>query len=164
MDLGTSSAALFGGLPADWPILILVAAILSLESFSSGSTRTNAISIAFPITSTLFWWLPSTFLAAAVMSQLTTTPALSAIFGLLFIGIYFVIHRMIFSFGSSGGDVPQAMISGIATTIIIVVFWLQTPGLSDLWRFGDQVQLVFNESVRAWWLIGALATLAYTRG
>jgi len=164
MDIPTSTVALFSGWPVDWPILGLIAALLSLESFSSGSTRTSSISIAFPLTSIIFQWLPGTFLASAVMTQLTTPGAQSALFGLVFIGMYFVIHRMIFAFGSGSGDVPQSLISGIATTIIMVVFWIQTPGLKELWQLGPQVQLVFNESVRAWWLIGAFAALAYTRG
>lgn len=164
MDIPASTAALFGGWPIDWPILGLIAALLSLESFSSGSTRTSTISIAFPITFLIFQWLPNTFIANTVMNQLVTPAALSAVFGILFIALYFVIHRMLFSFGSSGGDVPQALISGVATTIILTVFWIQTPGLMNLWHLGPQVQLVFNETVRAWWLLGAFAVLAYTRG
>jgi hypothetical protein len=164
MDVSTTSMAIINGWPIDWPILGLVAAILGLESFSSGSTRTSTISIAMPITFIITAWLPSTFLITAVMSQLTSPQALAAIFGLVFIAVYFVIHRMLFSFGSSGGDVPQALISGIATTIIVLIFWIQTPGLEEMWTFGTHVQLIFNESVRAWWLMGAFAALAYTRG
>src|SRR5262249_39920484 len=143
----------------DWPILGLIAALLSLESFSSGSTRTSSISIAFPIAWIIFQWLPATFLFATVLGQLATPQAQGAVFGLVFIGVYFVVHRMLFAFGSGSGDVPQALIAGIATTVIVLVFWIQTPGLKELWQFGSQVQLVFNESVRAWWLIGAFAAL-----
>jgi hypothetical protein len=164
MDIPTSTVALLSGWSVDWPILGLIAALFALESFSSGSTRTSSISIAFPITFIIYQWLPNTFLLATVFEQLTTPAAKGALFGLLFIAIYFVVHRMLFSFGSSGGDVPQALISGIATTVIVLVFWIQTPGLMDLWHFGSQVQLVFNESVRTWWLLACFATLAYTRG
>jgi hypothetical protein len=164
MDIPTSTVALLSGFSADWPILGLIAALLSLESFSSGSTRTSSVSIAFPIAAILFQWVPTTFLVSAVMTQLSTPAAQSAAFGLLFIAMYFIINRMIYAYGSGGGDVPQALISGIATTIIMTVFWIQTPGLKDLWHFGPQIQLVFNESVRAWWLLGSFAVLAYTRG
>jgi len=171
MDLPTTSVALvstttalLSAWPVDWPILGLIAALLSLESFSSGSTRTSAISIAAPISWVVYQWLSSTFLFTAVMSQLTTVSAQSAVFGLIFIAMYFIVHRMIFSFGSGGGDVPQSLIAGFATTIILLIFWLQTPPLLELWKFGPQVQLIFNESVRAWWLAGAFAALAYTRG
>jgi hypothetical protein len=164
MVIPTSTVALLSGWPIDWPILGLIAALLALECFSSGSTRTSTIALAFPLTSIIFAWLPNTFLINALMHQLTTPEALSAFFGLIFIGFYFLIHRMLFAFGSGGGDVPQALISGVATTAIVIVFWIQTPGLKDLWQLGPQVQLVFNEFVRAWWLLGAFAVLAYTRG
>jgi hypothetical protein len=164
MDFPTSTVALFSGWPVEWPIFGLIAALLSLESFSSGSTRTSSISIAFPLTFIIFQWLPNTFLLSTIMLQLTTPAALSAVFGIIFIGMYFVIHRLLFAFGSGGGDVPQSLISGFATTVILIVFWIQTPGLKELWSFNSQVQLVFNESVRVWWLAGAFAALAYTRG
>ncbi len=164
MGSSTDALGMFLNWPVDWPIIGLIAALLALEAFSSGSVRTSTISISFPLTFLIMQWLPNTFLFSSAMEQLTSKEAQSAVFGLIFIGMYFMIHRMIFSFGSAGGDVPEAVISGVATAIILVIIWIQTPGLKDLWQFHSQVQLVFNETVRVWWLIGAFAALAYTRG
>jgi hypothetical protein len=164
MDIPTSTVAMFLDWPMDWPILGLIAAILALESFASGSTRTSAISVAFPLAFLVVMWLPTTFLFNTIMPQLAQVEAQSAVFALVFIGMFLIVHRMIFSFGSGGGDVPQAIISGVATTVIIAVFWIQAPGLKELWQFGPQIQDIFGESLRAWWLAGAFAALAYTRG
>lgn len=164
MDVPTSTVAMFSTWPMDWPILGLIAAILALEAFSSGSTRTSSISIAMPLAFLVVSWLPVTFLFSSVMPLLSDTNSQSAVFALVFVGMFLIVHRMLFSFGSGGGDVPQAIISGVATTIVIVVFWLQVPGLKELWPFGEQVHLIFGESLRVWWLAGAFAALAYTRG
>jgi hypothetical protein len=164
MHIPTSTVALLSGWSMDWPLLGIIAMLLSLECFSAGSTRTSTISIAFPLTAILFSWLPHTFLIASFMSQLGTPVAEAALFGLILIGAYFAIHRIIFAFGSGGGDVPRSVVSGVAATIILVIFWLQTPGLNEIWQFSAQVQLIFGEQAKAWWLIGTFAILAYTRG
>ena len=75
---------------------------------------------------------------------------------------FFVIHRSIFAF--SNGLAPlQALITGIASAIVLVVIWLQVPGLEAVWAFGSQVQAVFGEAYRFWWLAGSYIALAVVR-
>ena len=164
MDLATSTLTQFSQWPMDWALLGIFAALLALESFSSGSTRTSAISLAFPIAFVITGWLPATF-GTNVLAEHISTPYLQAsLFTIVLIGIYVVIHRMIYSFGSAGGSVVNSILHGLSTALIIMVFWIQTPGLKDLWVFSPQIQLIFGEAYRAWWLAGSFAALAYTRG
>ena len=164
MDLATSTFAQLSQWPMDWALLGIFAALLALESFSSGSTRTSTVSLAFPISFVIAGWLPTTFITNTVVQHVSTPLLQAGLFLVVFSGIFFVIYRMIFSFGSAGGSVVNSILHGLSATIIVIVFWIQTPGLKELWQFGPQVQLVFGEAFRAWWLAGSFAVLAYTRG
>ncbi len=165
MDIASSSIiATFLQWPIDWPLFGLAASLFALESYSFGSTRSSSVAIAFPLAFLAMLWLPTAFLFNMVMPQLIEPVPQSALFALVFIGFYFLVHRVIFAYGSGSSDILRSLISGVATAIIIIVFWIQTPGLRDLWQFGPQIQMVFGESLRVWWLTGVFAALAYTRG
>ena len=136
MEFASTTVAEFLMWPMDWPLLGLLAALLSLESFSSGSTRTSAISIAFPLSFIVLGWLPHTFGISFIVDAISDPLSEAGLFLVIFVALYTAIHRMIFSFGSAGGSVVYALIHGAATAVIIAVFWIQTPGLQDLWQFG----------------------------
>ncbi len=158
------SLALFLQWPIDWIILAVIAAILTLESFKSGSARTSALSMTLPISFLISQWLPNTFVVGTVVQQLTQPIMFAGVFIIVFIGIFFLLYRILFSYGSGGGGIMQALICGIATTIILVVFWIQTPGIREMWRFGPQVQFLFGQEFRAWWVTASFIALAFARG
>ena len=164
MNIPEAVVPLIRDWPLDWLILIFFAVALSLEGFRSGSTRASAIAAAFPLSFLVTQWLPNTFFIGTIVQQLTDPMAFAGVFAVVFIGMYILLNRILFSFASASGNVATAFICGFSATLIIVMIWIQAPGLRELWRFGPQVQLVFGEAYRAWWFILAYAAIAFARG
>ena len=163
MDIASSTLALFAAWPADWVILSGIAALFALECFKYGSNRTSAIAIAMPVCFLIAQWLPTTFITDTVARELVQPIYLASMFAVVFVGVYLLAYRMVFSFNSTG-SVLQALLCGGAAAVIIVVVWIQTPGLKDLWQFSPQITYLFVESYRAWWLVGGYVALAFALG
>ena len=77
--------------------------------------------------------------------------------------MYILVGSIGISYGSESGRPLQAALGGIAAAAIIIVVWMGMPVLNDLWNFGTQVQSIFGEAYRFWWLIGSYAALAFVR-
>ena len=148
--------------PTDWIILGAIAAIIALDALRSGSSRAVALSLAAPLALLLTNAIPQAALLGPVSTQLTTTAAQALLFGAVFVMLFFALYRIVYSFSETGG-VVQALLSGIAAATMLIVVWLQVPALLSLWHFGPQVQLVFGEVYRLWWLVAALIALAFVR-
>lgn len=156
------TSSLLAHWPIDWILIGACAAFIALDAVRSGSARAAALALALPATLLFLDALPHATLPEMVLKQLSTHAGQLIVFAVLFALLYIAIHRMIFGF-SGGGEVIQALITGLAATIVLVVVWLQVPALDSLWHFGPQVQAVFAESYRFWWLIVAYAALAFAR-
>lgn len=155
-------ANVFTHWPTDWIIIGAAVALIALDALRSGSARAAALALSLPATMLLLNALPKAFLAGPFAAGLKSPTEQLFIFAVIFVALYFATHRIIFTF-SDGGGVIQALIAGLAATIVLVVVWLQVPSLETLWHFGDQVQLVFGEAYRFWWLLVAYLGLAFVR-
>lgn len=164
MDAVGSLQAIAGNLPLDWLVLGAVVIVIALDALRSGLGRAISIALALPIAHFFFLLADSTFLASA--EGLFSTPFMhTAVFGVLFVGLYFLIRRMGLEYVDSGMGAPvQAILGGTGVAVVFACIWLQTPVLSDLRAVSEQVETIFNESVRLWWLLGAYIALAFARG
>ncbi len=155
-----------GGMLAQWPIdWILIgafAAFAALDGIRSGPTRATSLMLSLPAALLLVGNLPNALFIGPLVAQFTTPLAQAGVFAVVTAVLFFVIHRVIFTF--SNGLAPlQALIAGIAAAIVLVVIWLQVPGLEAVWDFGDQVRAVFGEAYRFWWLAASYIALAVVR-
>lgn len=154
--------AVFTQWPTDWFIIGAVAALMALDALRSGSARAASLALSLPVTLFLLEALPEAMFVGPMVAGLTSPMEQLVIFVVLFVAAYLGAHRIIFTF-SDGGGVVQAIIAGLAGAIVLIVVWLQVPGLQSIWHFGDQVQAVFGEAYRFWWLVAAYAGLAFVR-
>lgn len=147
-------------IPTDWIILVIFALIATFEAARAGSGRISAFAIALPMAVLLSEAASKATIVGNILAQLPSIFRLAP-FIVLFICSYLLVRRMM-AYGSGGGISLQSIVSGIAVTIAAVVLWMQVPELQTVWHFGGQIQNLFSESYRFWWLIGAYTALAFT--
>ncbi|MDO8552176.1 MAG: hypothetical protein Q7S01_01450 [bacterium] len=160
----SSISNFFAYVPTDWIIIVALAVIASFDAIRSGMGRQVALALSLPVALLFSTSLQSAKFLSGILPQIGTPILKAAFFGVLFVVAYFLIRRMTESYGSGSGAVIQAVVAGVATTAIIVIIWLQVPELQAIWNFGPQVQAVFAEAYRFWWLLGSYVALAFVRG
>ncbi|OGG56442.1 hypothetical protein A3D71_01415 [Candidatus Kaiserbacteria bacterium RIFCSPHIGHO2_02_FULL_55_20] len=158
-----SISSVFANWPTDWIILGVVAAVIAAECLRAGTNRAASLGLALPLALLLSSALPSAALLGGVLKQAQAPAGQAIIFLVLVIFSYFLANRILSFFSDSSGKPVQALIAGIATAVLLVVFWFQVPALDSLWHFGQQVTAVFGESYRFWWLAGSYIALAVVR-
>ena len=163
LPMGMPFASLTGNWPTDWIILGALAVFIAAECWRSGSNRAASLALALPFSFLAMQALGHAAFLGSILLR-SQAPIAEAITFLGLIGLaYFFVHRILGFFSDSSGAPVQSLIAGIATAILLVVFWLQVPALASLWHFGPQVQAVFADQYRFWWMIGAYFALAYAR-
>jgi hypothetical protein len=162
MDVGSISAAL-AHWPSGWIVIGVGAILIAVDVLRSGSNRAVSFALALPVVLFAQDALSHAFVLGNILQQLTVSYVQAIVFGILLVVVYLLIQRMIGFYGSSSGTPFSAIIVGIACAILAVVIWLQTPALNSLWQFGPQVQTVFSEAYRFWWMAGAYLALAIAR-
>lgn len=155
-------ASILAQWPIDWILIGAFAAFVALDGVRSGPSRATALMLGLPAALLLIDKLPDAIFLGPVAAQFTTPLAQAGLFAIVTAVLYFVIHRVIFTFSNNLPPL-QALIAGLAAAIVLVVIWLQVPGLEAVWDFGDQVRAVFGEAYRFWWLAAAYIALAAVR-
>jgi len=146
----------------DWILIGVLVVVIALDAMRSGSARAGSIAIAAPLALLLSGAVSQAAFIGSVVGQFSGASAQALLFGAIFIVTFLFVNRIVDSFSGSGGLV-QATFAGIAATAVLLVVWLQVPGLQSLWHFGPQIQMIFGEAYRFWWLIVAYAALAVVR-
>ncbi len=150
-------------LPADWIIIGSFAMIMLVDALRVGSARISTLAIAALISLLVQASISPAAFFGSVAAQLSTPVLQAVFFGVVYILTYILVRRIFIDYGELHGQPLQAIFAGFAVTAIIVVVWLQVPALAAVWAFGDQVRAVFSESYRFWWILLALAALAFAK-
>ena len=144
--------------PTDWIILGAFVVLVTLDALRSGTGRAAALCLSLPAALLLSQELPKAFL----LGSFATPQMQLGIFIVLVLVLFFVTQKIISDF--SGGEGPvQAIVASLAAAVVLIVVWLNVPALQSVWHFGAQVQDIFSEVYRFWWLIGAYTGLAFIR-
>ena len=161
MDVASLSS-IFTHWPTDWILIGAFAAFAALDAIRSGPTRATALMLSLPAALLLIDKLPDAVFLGSLSAQLVSPLAQAGLFAVVTAVLFFIIHRVIFAFSNNLPPL-QALIAGLAAVIVLVVIWLQVPGLEAVWDFGDQVRAVFGEAYRFWWLAASYIALATVR-
>ncbi len=162
MDAGSVSSFL-AHWPTDWIIIGALAVFIALDTIRSGSNRALSFALALPLTVFIRELMSNAFVLGNLLQQLTAPYAQTILFIVAFIIVYLLIHRMIGFYGSSSNGPFSALIVGIACAVLATIVWIQTPSLFSLLQPGSQVQGVFAEGYRFWWMAAAYLALAFAR-
>lgn len=122
------------------------------------------LALALPAALLLSSLIPHAAFVGSISAQFSTPTLQSVLFLILAAVMYLAVHRIGLSFGTESGAPIQALLAGIAGAAIIAVVWFQVPAFDSIWHFGTQVQQIFGQAYRFWWLTGAYIALAAVRG
>jgi hypothetical protein len=150
-------------LPLDWIIIGALVVIVAAITLRTGAGLACTVALALPAADILTALVPHAALLSGITGGLAA-PLPQAILFLVLTGLmYLIVARIGLSYGSERGAPIQAVIAGVATTAIVVSFWLQIPGLDSVWHFGAHIQAIFAEQYRLWWLTLGYIVLAIVR-
>lgn len=145
----------------DWIALILLAGLFTFDALRGGSSRVAAISLALPLGALIFALLPHTAFVSTIVTS-GSPYILAGIYVALVVALFLLLYRLTDTVNDSHGPL-QALMSGVAAMIILVVVWQMVPALNALWNVSPYLQGIFGEAYRAFWLLGAYAALAFAR-
>ena len=153
----------FTQLPVDWIVIGAFVIIAALDVLRSGARRVCALALALPAAALVFSALSSAVVLGDISRQFSSPVLQGVLFAVTFVVMYVLVGTIGISHGSELNGLLQGALGGIAAVAIVIVIWTGTPALRDLWNFGSQVQSIFGEAYRFWWLIGSYAALAFIR-
>mgnify|MGYP001600778088 FL=1 len=153
----------FTELPTDWIVIGVFAVVAALDILRSGGRRVCALALALPAAALVFSALSSAVLLGDISRQFSSPVLQGVLFAIVFAVMYMLVSTIGISHGKALSGLLQGTIGGIAAVAIVIVIWMGTPALRDFWNFGAQVQSIFGETYRFWWLIGSYAALAFIR-
>ncbi len=154
---------IISGLPVDWFVLGGILVVIALDSLRSGVGRAVAVSIAMPLASVHYSFVPHT-ITIGTLPILQNPMAQTALFAFFFITLYLLIRRSSSEYLTSFSGPTQVILAGAATAIIFMCVWLMEPVLNQWWMPNQTVQTVFAEQFHLFWLLAAYSILAFARG
>ena len=166
MDVSGSfapAANFFASIPTDWLLIGAFAVLVTFDTLKNGARRSCTVALALPIAAFLAGALPQSEIVGPLYVQSSTPIFTVGLFAALFIATYALISRFGLSWGDDAGQALHAALAGVAATAIVITMWIATPSLDGLWHFGSQVQNIFGEGYRFFWIFASYAVLAFVR-
>lgn len=156
-----SIQALLQTVPISMFILGAGTVFLIFFALKSGVNIVASFSIGLLLTLPVVELIPKTILIGDFAGESADVKMQALVFGITFAAIFFLLSRVFTSFSQGGVQPIQAIIAGLAGTVIFVAVWVQVPALVSAWDFGKMVTDLFAEHYRLWWILGAMMTLGF---
>jgi hypothetical protein len=154
---------IFSSIPTDWLILGIFALFASFDAVHSGARRICMLALSLPATVLLINSLPDSAVLGSIAGQFSTPVLGAVLFFIVLVIMYVIVGSIGIASGGEAGQTLQAALAGVALSALVVTFWIQIPALDSIWHFGTQVQDIFGESYRFFWLLGSYAAIAFIR-
>jgi len=149
--------------PLDWVIFGVLVLIIGIDALRSGTARAATLSIALPVTLFFSNTLSHAILVGPFIDKFSNPLIEAAIFGGIFIVVFFLTYRIMYSLGGNAAPPFASIMASFAATIVMYVMWLQVPALQSVWHFGPQIQSIFGALYAFWWMLVAYLALAFIR-
>ena len=150
-------------LPMDWVVLALFAVVVTIITLRFGTQYAVAFSLAAPLTIFVYSSLPWLAFVGSYTSQLVIPSLQAAVVGGIMVAMFVLIFRMIPRNLLTGSLPIQAILSGIATAVVLVVALLQLPALQTFLPLSPLIHTIFGPSYNIFWMLAAYAALAFSR-
>jgi hypothetical protein len=161
MDTGVLQS-MFTTLPVDLVASVLFATFVTVVTLRYGASLAIAFSLSIFLSHILFTWLPSTYLLSSVVRTEMSPYASAGIYGALVLVCTFILLRATSSLVDDSARPMLALLTGAATTVILLVVWHMSP-LQGLWTFNDMIKSAFGEPYRLYWVIVAFTMFAFVK-
>jgi hypothetical protein len=162
MDFG-SSLNVLESIPVDWIIIGVFFLLVAADALRGGSSHAMAFCLSLPISLLIFQSITKTIALGALDAQMQL-PLEQAVLFLIIEAVLFVcVNQMLFSF-EHYTSLLSSSVAAFASTIVLLVVWIQIPVLQSIWHFGPQIQIIFGQSYRLFWLLASYLALAFIGG
>lgn len=155
----------FTSIPLDWFIIGGIVVILAIDSLRSGIARAISLALSAALASFLFSLFDTALFLKDIAALNASPMAQAIIFIVLIIACFMLLRRMGIEHYESGvGEPVQAILAAVAATAVLILVWVHSPELQGLYEFSGQIQSIFSDAYRFWWILGSFATLTFVRG
>jgi hypothetical protein len=155
--------SMFSTLPVDVVAAVLFATIITVLTLRAGASVAIAFSISILLSQILFASLTNTFLIGAAASGISSPYVGGGIYLALTLVLTFILYRATSTVVDDSARPLLAILTGAATTIVVLTAWHLAPSLQGLWHFNPMVQAAFSEAYRLYWLIVAFTIFAFVK-
>ena len=147
----------------DWVSLGLFAVVVTLVTIRWGTQYAVAFSLAAPLTLFIYNALPWTAFIGPYTSRLVNPPVQAIVVVGILVALFVLINRMMPHAATMGSFPIQAILTGLATAIVVVVVVLQFPALGNYIDLSPLIHTIFGPAYNIFWLIAAYISLAIAR-
>lgn len=158
-----SFSSIVSHVPMDWVVIGVFFALIVALALRLGTRIPAALALAFPIATIATNALSSAALLSSFTGNSASETTRLALFLVVLVISYVLVFKILGQFTVSGSAPMSALLAALAGTAITLVFWVETPSLETLWRFGPQVVAIFGALYRFWWILASYLVLAWTR-
>jgi hypothetical protein len=163
MDLD-ALRTIFSTLPVAIVAAALFATAVTVDTLRAGASRAIAFSLALLLGTQLFGTLSQTaFLSSVFNAGTSPRTALVAYIVLVFL-LAFLFYRMNSSLHGDASRPMLALLTGLFTTIVVLVAWHMPNPLSQLWQFSPLIESMFGQAYRIYWILAAFIAFTFVRG
>lgn len=156
---------MLSGIPYEWIAIGALATILAIDSLRSGIGRAIALALAAPLSVFLFSFFDSALVLKDIVALQQSAVAQVIVLAGLFVACFILLRRLGIEYYESGVREPiQSLLAAVAATAVVTLVWVDTPILMGVYELGSQIQTLFADSYRLWWILGSFATLTFVRG
>jgi hypothetical protein len=166
MDLlsaSTTFASSYSFMPVDLIVLVIAAILMTLLTLRFGASLGIALAISLPFALYIYTQLGNLAAVQPYITQYSTGYSGAGVFAAIALIMTVLIYKMTSSVDDVGSRPLAALMTALASVIVIIAVWVQVPALSDVWVFGSTVQFVVRQGYEWLLILGAYLFFAFVR-
>jgi type III secretory pathway component EscS len=146
--------------PVDYIIVFAIFALSGFWAFQGGGTRAAAAILSFPFALFIYDRVNDAAILGDQLKSLAEMPYINlAVYSIAFFLMYLLLRSITNDYGGASGLTFQSLLIGLSATAMIMATWYTLPFTENLWKFGEQIEMLFAPEYLFWWMIASFVVL-----